>query len=238
MRTDQILFAVFVAALFAAVVSTAGRYLGARTASAVAVFLLVWFACVGVLVYSGRLANTNAVPPGMAFILGPVIVFIFAMSFFTFSRKSIWPFAFPLWLLIGFQSFRVIVEMFIHRLWLEGLVPQLLTYRGANIDIYIGLSAPFIAWWSTRSATGRKFALVWNLLGLAALANVVSRAIMTAPGALNFIHAEPPNRMFVSFPYLFIPALCVPLAVTLHIVSLRVLTRRPQSSHGAQSKAT
>ncbi len=72
-------------------------------------------------------------------------------------------------------------------------------------------------------AIGDEVALIWNLLGLFALANVVTRSVLSAPGLLNFIHAETPNRMMGMFPYLFIPASFVPLAVVLHVVAMRAI---------------
>jgi hypothetical protein len=99
----------------------------------------------------------------------------------------------------------------------------MLTFEGANVDIYIGASAPLIAWLSTRGRTGMKFALAWNVLGLLALTNVVTRAVLTAPGPFNLIHAEVPNRMFGTFPFLFIPGFFVPLAVLLHALAIRAI---------------
>jgi hypothetical protein len=43
---------------------------------------------------------------------------------------------------------------------------------------------------------------VENVLGLLSLANVVARAVLTAPGPLNLIHAEVPNRMIGTFPFM------------------------------------
>jgi hypothetical protein len=38
------------------------------------------------------------------------------------------------------------VELLLHRLHLDGLAPRIVTYQGGNMDIWIGLSAPLIAW--------------------------------------------------------------------------------------------
>jgi hypothetical protein len=73
---------------------------------------------------------------------------------------------------------------------------------------------------------GLKLALVWNVLGLLALANVVTRAVLTAAGPLNLIQAEVPNRMFGTFPFLFIPGFFVPLAVVLHALAIRAIRSR------------
>jgi hypothetical protein len=134
--------------------------------------------------------------------------------------------AFPLWIILGTECFRVGVELFLHQLWIAGIVPKMLTFESANVDIYIGASAPVIAWLSTRGRTGLKLALVWNVLGLLALANVVTRAVLTAPGPLNLIHTEVPNRMFGTFPFLLIPGFFVPLAVALHALAIRAIRSR------------
>ncbi|HYL93609.1 MAG TPA: hypothetical protein VEW69_10700, partial [Alphaproteobacteria bacterium] len=114
-----------------------------------------------------------------------------------------------------------------HQLWLEGVVPKMLTFRGANFDIYVGASSPLIAWLSTRGQLGIRLALVWNVLGLLVLGNVVVRAVLTAPGPLNLIHAEAPNLMISTFPFTFIPGFFVPLAVVLHALALRSSSPRP-----------
>ncbi len=63
--------------------------------------------------------------------------------------------------------------------------------------------------------------MIWNVLGLLVLANIVIRAILTAPGPLNLIHAEVPNLMIGTFPFMFIPGFFVPLAVMLHVAAFR-----------------
>jgi hypothetical protein len=110
------------------------------------------------------------------------------------------------------QCFHIGVELFLHQLWIDGLVPKMLTFEGANVDSYIGASAPLIAWLSTRGRLGIRLALACNLLGLLALTNVVVGSVLTAPGPFNLIYAEVPNLMMGTFPFMFIPGFLVPLA--------------------------
>lgn len=132
---------------------------------------------------------------------------------------------------MGAQVFRVAVELGLHRLWVESLVPRLMTYEGGNIDIFIGLTAPFAAWIAGRGPFGRRLALGWNALGLLSLANIVARSALTAPGPLNLIHSELPNLAIGTFPYTFIAGFFAPLAALLHVLSIRhLLMPRPASS--------
>jgi hypothetical protein len=138
------------------------------------------------------------------------------------------------------------VELFLHRLWSAGVVPKMLTFDGANVDVYVGLSAPAIAWWSTRRRWGRVAVTAWNVLGLLALANVVARAILTTPGPLNLLHSDVPDHMFGTFPYMYIPGFFVPLALALHVLALRaavvrhpsVARERLSTARGASGSAT
>jgi hypothetical protein len=219
------LFLGFVAMMAAIVVALVARYLNLRTAFGVLAGLSVWFTYAGLLGYFDLVKNTAMRRPGIAFIVVPVIVFLlfFIVRSSASARVAL---AFPLWIILGTQCFRIGVELFLHQLWINGLVPKMLTFEGANVDIYVGASAPLIAWLSTRGRLGMRLALGWNVLGLLALTNVVIRAVLTAPGPFNLIHAEVPNLMMGTFPFLFIPGFFVPLAVVLHVLAMRAISSR------------
>jgi hypothetical protein len=215
------LFLGFVALMAALVVALSARYLKGPTAFAIGVGLFIWLICVGLLGHLGVIGNATIRPPGIAFIFVPVVLFL---VFFIVRVRSSAALAFPLLIILGTQSFRIVVEWFLHQLWIEGLIPRMLTFAGANVDIYIGASAPLIAWLSTRGRFALQLTLVWNVLGLLALANVVTRAVLTAPGPFNLIHAEVPNLMFGTFPFMFIPGFFVPLAIVLHVLAIRAIS--------------
>jgi len=219
------LFLAFVGFMAAVVLAMSARHLAGRVRFAVLAGLPIWLLYVGLLSYFGVVRNTAMRPPGIAFIFVPVLVFLAVVAVRLRSGAGVRvAVSFPIWVLLGVQSFRIIVELFLHQLWKDGLIPRVLTFAGANVDIYVGLSAPLIAWWSTRGRSVTKWTIVWNVLGLLALANVVCRAVLTAPGPLNHIHAEVPNLMIGTFPYTFIPGFFVPLAVLLHVLALRAAT--------------
>jgi hypothetical protein len=218
------LFLGFVALMAAVVVALSARYLNGRTAFAITVGLFVSLIYVGLLGYFGVVRNEAMRPPGIAFIFVPVLVFlVLSILGLRSSAGAGVARAFPLWIILGTQSFRIVVELFLHQLWIDGLVPKMLTFLGANVDIYVGASAPLIAWLSTRGRSGMKLALIWNVLGLLSLTNVVIRAVLTAPGPFNAIHAEVPNLMIGTFPFMFIPGFFVPLAVVLHVLAVRAI---------------
>ena len=224
------LFLAFLVLMAAMVVALVARCLGLRTAFGLLAALSVWFVYVGSLAYFGVTRNTHMRPPGIIFLFIPVLLFLLGLfpAFIRSASGGRVALAFPLWVLLALQSFRAGVELFLHQLWIDGVVPKMLTFEGANVDIYIGFSAPVVAWFSTKGPIGRKVALAWNVLGLLALTNVVVRAVLTSPGPLNLIHAGIPNRLIGTFPFTFIAGFFVPLAVVLHLLALRALaSNRP-----------
>ena len=216
------LFIAFLMLVAAGVVGSSLHYLSRLTALRVAAGLAIWLAYVGALGYAGVLSDASLRPPGIAYVLIPVFLFVgFALVRSAAGLKT--ALALPLPLLLGAQSFRIGVELLLHQLWIDGVVPRMLTFEGANVDLFIGVSAPLIAWISTRGKTGMRLAFGWNVLGLLALANVAIRSAMTAPGPFNMLHAEVPNMAISTFPFFYIPALFAPLAVALHVLAMRAL---------------
>jgi hypothetical protein len=203
-----------------AVLGLFSRYLeGKARAIASAVFLL-WLLYAGVLGYNGIIALRT--PPGAAFLLVPVLVFLVT---FLVWHPGVKAFAsrIPVPLLIGLQVFRVFVELALYELYRHALVPKIMTFEAGNLDILVGLSAPVIAWlYATRrmSDTGVR---VWSVAGLILLANIVGRALLTFVGV---IQTDIPNLGIGLFPFTFLPGFLAPLALYLHVLLLRAL---PQS---------
>jgi hypothetical protein len=219
------LFLGFVAVMTTFVVVLIDRYVHRRAALRVLAGLAVWFLYAGLMAHFGILRNSTMRPPGIAFIGVPILLFLIFFVIRSSANARI-ALAFPLWLILGTQCFRIGVELFLHQLWIEGLVPKMLTFGGANVDIYVGLSAPLIAWLSTRGRWGLKLAGFWNILGFLALLNVVIRAVLTAPGPINLLHTEVPDRMIATFPFVLIPGFFVPLALVLHWLAILAIASR------------
>ena len=128
------LFIGFLALTAIVVVALCARYLNGRTAAGVLAGLSVWFIYVGLMGYFGVVRNTATRPPGIAFILFPIVVFLVVVFILLFKVRSFaYALAFPLWIILCTQSFRIAVELFLHQLWMDGVVPKMLTFEGANV---------------------------------------------------------------------------------------------------------
>ena len=226
------LFLTYLVFVVVAVIGISAAYLPRRTTFAIIAGLAIWLVYVGLFSSLGYMRDASLRPPGIVWVVGPVVLFVVFVVVGSSIGASVAA-AIPLWLILGFGSFRIGVELLLHRLWEDGLVPKLLTYAGGNVDMFVGLSAPIIAWIATRGRLGLRLAMGWNVLGLLSLANAAASAVLTGP--LKLISTEVPNVAMGMFPYTFIPGFLAPLAVTLHVLAIRAIatllrdTRSPAS---------
>ncbi len=122
-------------------------------------------------------------------------------------------------LLIGYQSFRIFVEIFLwwgHR---EGIVPVQLTWEGRNFDVLTGVSAPLVAWLASRREASTWLPAAWNFMGLALLVNVVTVAALSMPTPFQRFH--PTNLFVAEAPFIWLPLFLVQSALFGHVVLMR-----------------
>jgi hypothetical protein len=180
--------------------------------------LALWLIVVCATSLSGFLQDFESVPPRLLVILAPMLIAIIVLTF-SKNLKEILA-QIPAKNLIRIQVFRVFVEILLWLLFLENLLPIQMTFEGRNFDVVAGATAPLAAYFL---ANNRKALIVWNILCLGLLINIVTIAIMSIPGPLRYFMNEPANTIIAYFPIVFLPALLVPLAYTLHFFSLQQL---------------
>jgi hypothetical protein len=190
------------------------------------VVLVVWLLALGVLAAAGVFLRNGRVPPYFAAVgllpsaAGVAFVCSRAGTALLERTSAVW--------LIGLQSFRVIVELVLWALATQHRLSPLLTFEGRNFDILVGLTALPVAWFCFgRRARRRGLALVWNVAGIAILANIVIHALLSAPTPFQVLRTEPPTTIIATLPYIWLPGFLVPLALSLHVASLRTLGVRP-----------
>jgi len=139
----------------------------------------------------------------------------------------------PAWPIVA-QTFRVGVELALFALHAAGRAPVQITFEGRNFDVLVGLSAPWIGWLVATGRIGTKGALAWNVIGLAVLANTVGTVATSTPGPLHLDWPGAPLTAITSWPIVWLPAFLMPVAVFLHVVSLRQNLRRLRAASGVQ----
>jgi hypothetical protein len=184
--------------------------------------LLGWILFASVLALRGVLADFSSLPPRLLLVILPPLI---AAVWLTFNPgfKAFLGHVPASWLLY-MQVFRVPVEILLWLLFVAGHVPVQMTFEGQNWDVITGITAPIAAWiCSGQGRNSRAAAIAWNIFGLALLINIVTVAILSTPSPFRAFLNEPANTVVAQFPIVFLPALLVPLAYTLHFFSLRKL---------------
>ena len=148
--------------------------------------------------------------------MGPIP---FLMVTFSKTTKELLPFI-PQKSLVGLQVFRVFVEIVLWLLFIQNIVPVQMSFEGRNFDVLTGISAPIAAYLLVNN---RIALFIWNICGLALLANILTIAILSLPTPLRVFMNEPANTIVVHFPFVWLPGLLVPMAYGLHFLSLRQL---------------
>lgn len=128
----------------------------------------------------------------------------------------------PLAALVGFQAFRLPLELVLH-MWVEsGTIPETMTWTGKNWDIVSGITAlaavPF-------APKHRAAAWAANVIGIGLLLNVMRVALLSAPVPFGW-NVKPPLLVAFHLPYAFIGPVCVGGALAGHLVLTRALLRR------------
>jgi hypothetical protein len=194
--------------------------------------LTTWLALAGGLARAGLLSAWTSLPPRL-----PLLPMTFFVTMVVLGRTktmrellAITPRSWP----IAIQVFRVGVELTLFALYAAGRAPRQMTFEGRNMDIVVGLTAPLVAWLvHRRGAPG--LAVAWNLMGIGVLANTIFTGMTSAPGPLHRDWPGAPFTALAEWPVVWLPAFLAPLAIVLHVTSLRqalpLLRRSPASDH-------
>jgi hypothetical protein len=131
--------------------------------------------------------------------------------------------AYSLAALVGFHAFRLPLEFVLHQLFVEGALPEQMTWSGRNFDVVTGVTAIVVALGVRAGVVGRRVVLLWSALGLGLLFNVVAIAILSTPVPFRRFTEGPPVVVPSTWPFVWLATFLVPAALLGHIVVLRAL---------------
>jgi hypothetical protein len=183
-----------------------------------AVCIALWLCFTGAIAGAGLLTNFDPFPPPAAvlFISAFVLTVILAFSPIGRSLSGI-----SLVGLIGFQAFRIAVEIFLDWGYHSGLVPLQMTFEGRNFDILAGFSAIPMAWIVARGMAGKGAIQIWNIAGALLLINIMVVAALSTPTRMFMFPDQIPNTFVTHVPYVWLPAFLVQAAWLGHLLVFR-----------------
>ena len=186
--------------------------------------IFIWMTVVGILGYFGFYRVQNTLPPRFVFLLAPGILFVIVYFFFTINN-TISNEENLKWLTL-IHTIRIPVEIVLYYFFIEGYIPDLMTFEGYNYDILSGLSAPIIYYAVfVKRWIGEKGLLLWNFICLGLLFNIVIIAVLSAKTPIQQLAFDQPNVGVTYFPFVWLPAVIVPIVFYAHIESIKTLLK-------------
>lgn len=186
-----------------------------------------WLLVTAILSLAGFYQKFDAIPPRIL-IFGalPALALLSVCAFL--SRKDFLD-RLSLRTLTLLHVVRIPVELVLLGLYQASLVPRQMTFEGWNFDIISGLSAPIVYWLAFRGEKINRSLLVgWNVVALLLLVNIVTIAVLSFRSPIQQIAMQQPNVAVAYFPYIWLPAIIVPIVFFAHLASLtKLITSKP-----------
>jgi ABC-type xylose transport system permease subunit len=219
--------AILLTVLYALLLAVHVSYRSFKVTALVGVLLGAWLGIQSALVASGRMPSLPL--NGLPFFFGPVLVIWIGLAFSPVGARL--AATLPLAALVGFQAFRLPLELVLHAWFKQGTIPETMTWSGQNWDIVSGIVALLCAPLANRHRWAARFA---NIVGLALLMNVMRVAILSTPVPFGW-DIEPKLLLAFHLPYALIGPVCVGGALFGHLVLTRALWGRQSSTGGPVS---
>lgn len=198
------------------------------------IYVVAWMLLLSILSINGFFADFTSLPPrpALAILIPLPVIFIIAFSKPGAALLTIIP---QHWI-IYMQSFRIAVELLLMLAFINGKIPEQMTFEGRNFDILTGILALPVGYLLAKRATyAPKLAIAFNIIGLLLLINILVIAVLSMPTSIRYFMDEPSNTLVGQFPFILLPGVLVPLAYTLHILSLRKLLAKSKEARLAMN---
>lgn len=206
-------------------------YRASSNSKMVLIILLVWLAIQAKISISGFYKVANIFPVRFLLLMIPPVLLILSLFITTKGRQFMDSLEIKSLTLL--HVVRVPVEIVLFFLFLNKVVPKLMTFEGRNFDILAGLTAPVIYYWGfIKKQLSRKLILIWNFICLLLLLNIVINAVLSAPLPFQKFAFDQPNIAILYFPFNWLPSCIVPLVLFSHLVSIRQLMGSKSKNQG------
>ncbi|HEY3499207.1 MAG TPA: hypothetical protein VGK73_31165, partial [Polyangiaceae bacterium] len=178
-----------------------------------------WMGLIALAAASGVLGRFDLRPPPMvlwfATVLGSAV--LVGLSSWGKRLAAGLPFA----ALVGFQAFRLPLELVMHQAANDGLMPSVMSFNGYNFDIVSGISAALVACLIVLEKAPRWLIVAWNALGSALLLAIATIAMLASP-VIRAFGDDQLNVWVTRFPYCWM-AVMVAAALFGHLLVARKL---------------
>jgi hypothetical protein len=189
------------------------------------IYVLAMAIFTGVLSSQDFFLDNSSLPPRFMLLIAPSV----AIMVITFLTKKGRTFIDSINLeMYGYlHTVRIAVEIVLLWLFMHSLLPESMTFEGRNFDILSGLTAPLIAYFGYRKQKlSNGVLLSWNAICLLLVLQVVITGILSVPSPFQQFSFDQPNVAILHFPFVWLPAIVVPIVIFGHLVSIRRVVKK------------
>lgn len=164
-------------------------------------FIIFWGILHSVLAYIGFYQDLS-MPPRFGLVLIPAAIAII----YACTGKRIQ------WILNNrntkvstfLHTIRIPMEIVLLHLYLNGWIPELMTFHGRNFDIVAGILALIIGAINWNGKIGRKGLILFNIIGLILILFILVNGLLSAELPFQQFAFDQPNKAVSFFPFYFI----------------------------------
>ncbi len=189
----------------------------------VTAILLAWFFAVFILSQLQFFSKNPLFIPNI--LVGFLVLFELLRR--VYSSQSIQKLAdsFPQHWLILIQTYRIVGVGFLI-LYAQGILPAEFAFPSGIGDIFVGISAPFVAYlYYRKKPYAKKLAIIWNIVGILDLIVALGVGFIGFPRPVQFVTLHTSTEPLSLFPLAIITLFAVPLAILMHSLSLRTIKK-------------
>ena len=186
--------------------------------------VLAWMTLQGAVAATGFFTVTNTIPPRLVLLLAVPLAGI-TVTLLTSKGKSFVD-GFDLKQLMLIHTIRIAVEIVLFLLFLNRVMPRLMTFEGRNFDLIAGISAPLMYYYGfVKRKVSPTGIVAWNIICLGILFFTVGNAILSAPTPFQKFGFDQPTVAVLYFPFVWLPGVVVPLVIMSHLLTIRSLLK-------------
>jgi len=209
-------------------------YRASNKSVTVSMIIIAWLTVQSVVAVTGFFTVTNTLPP--RFTLLVLLPLIGIITIFSTAKGRSFLDGFDVKRLTLLHTIRILIEMVLLWLFLNKMMPRLMTFEGRNFDLISGISAPLIYYFGfVKRKIGMKIILTWNFICLLILLFTVSNAILSAPFPFQKFAFDQPTIAVLYFPFVWLPGVVVPLVIFSHLISIRLLLKKVKAPNTSSS---
>jgi len=177
--------------------------------------IIGWSIMQSILAYIGFYQNTDSIPPRFGLVLIPTTILII---YGLLPKQLKWVLETRQTKISTFlHSVRLPVEIVLYGLFINEMIPELMTFEGSNYDVLIGITAPIVGWLFLKQKINKKILIGWNIIGLLFVIFILFNGILSSELPFQQFGFEQPNRAIIYFPFVLLPSTIVPIVIWTHI---------------------